>query len=442
MHVVSSPDLHVVASDHGDHKELSMAMHGLGWIAFDEGKYAEAVSWFSKAKECTPNNLDYELALAWALTRTGGTRELSNAENIAYGIVAHWNDPSAHVCLGVIYYKINRLVAAKYRFEKALGIDPCHGSHTDLGALYARMGKFDETVEELRLAVSLYPNDPAPSVELGALYLMRSVDRPGDAVAAFANARSVDPTSISAAMGLAHCHVLLGAEDDAEQELRSAIQRCQFGDRWRLHLALARILLNRAKKQQRMDLCAEAYVCATRALEVSPDSEAEPHFIAGAIRLAAGALTSISHGSSLFSRSAAHHLRECLRRAPDHAEALRGLRLIRDQRRARLPEIVSYTALGSFGLGLMTRGICMSVLTHRISPAVSVATMLGGVSLVIVAALAPLGLVKIKAFKVIEAEFNIDQSVITSGPVGELSFGLGRLDFALGPSGQRPSRRR
>ena len=83
--------------------ERAEAHHSLGWVAFTETDFITAEQEFRAAIEQQPGDLDYELALAWALTRQGGRRREDEAEQIATKVVERRPDPSAQVCLGSSY---------------------------------------------------------------------------------------------------------------------------------------------------------------------------------------------------------------------------------------------------------------------------------------------------------------------------------------------------
>jgi tetratricopeptide (TPR) repeat protein len=271
-------DLLATAANADEHAE---AHHSLGWVAFTETDFITAEQEFRAAIEQQPGDLDYELALAWALTRQGGRRREEEAEQIATKVVERRPDPSAHVCLGVLAFKRGGLAASEYHLNQALQIDPWHGSHTDLGALYSHIGRYDDAESELRQAVTRDWYDTVAHVELGRLFLQLGEQRLPDAEREFRQALACDPTSSSAAIGLAQALEKAGDEIAAESTLRQALRRQEAGDTWRTFLALARLLVQRGDKQQNSDLLADAYAQAQRAIGLAPDAEADPHFVAG-----------------------------------------------------------------------------------------------------------------------------------------------------------------
>ena len=148
----------------------------------------------------------------------------------------------------------------------ALQIDPWHGSHTDLGALYSHIGRYNDAESELQKAVTRDWYDTVAHVELGRLFLQLGEQHLPDAEREFRQALACDPASSSAAIGLAQALEKAGDEIAAESTLRQALRRQEAGDTWRTYLALARLLVQRGDKQQNSDLLADAYAQAQRAI--------------------------------------------------------------------------------------------------------------------------------------------------------------------------------
>jgi hypothetical protein len=72
--------------------------------------------------------------------------------------------------------------------------------------------------------------------------------------------------------------ILSPADAEAESVLRRLLLRQDVEQRWRVHLALGRLLVQRGDKQRNENLFAEAYAEAQKAIDLAPDNAAEPHF--------------------------------------------------------------------------------------------------------------------------------------------------------------------
>jgi tetratricopeptide (TPR) repeat protein len=429
-------DLLATAANADEHAE---AHHSLGWVAFTETDFITAEQEFRAAIEQQPGDLDYELALAWALTRQGGRRREEEAEQIATKVVERRPDPSAHVCLGVLAFKRGGLAASEYHLNQALQIDPWHGSHTDLGALYSHIGRYDDAESELRQAVTRDWYDTVAHVELGRLFLQLGEQRLPDAEREFRQALACDPTSSSAAIGLAQALEKAGDEIAAESTLRQALRRQEAGDTWRTFLALARLLVQRGDKQQNSDLLADAYAQAQRAIGLAPDAEADPHFVAGVALHRLGSLSVDARGRLGYRRRAMNHLRECVKRDEGHADAQRNLSLLEREMKVTAPAVWGGYAVAGVSLTLLAVMWVMFFLSTKVTAVLLSVTTPVLVGLFTIATLLPtLIRLRLPGF---EADLQAGTGVSTPGPTGDVTFSPGRFSAPTGPTGQPPPRK-
>ena len=427
-------DLLAAAASADEHAE---ARHSLGWVAFTEGDFITAEQEFRAAIKQQPDDLDYELALAWALTRQVGERRHEEAERIAINVAARRPDPSAHVCLGVLAFKRGGLAASEYHLNQALQIDPWHGSHTDLGALYSHIGRYIDAESELQKAVVRDWYDTVAHVELGRLFLQLGEQRLPDAEREFRQALACDPASNSAAIGLAQALEKAGDEIAAESTLRQALRRQEPGDTWRTYLALARLLVQRGDKQQNPDLLADAYAQAQRAIGLAPDAEADPHFVAGVALHRLGSLSVDARGRLGYRRRAMNHLRECVKRDEGHADAQRNLRLLEREMKVTAPAVWGGYAVAGVSLTLLAAMWVMFFLSTKVTAVLLSVTTPVLVGLFTIATLLPtLIRLRLPGF---EADLQAGTGMSTPGPTGDVTFSPGRFSAPTGPTGQPPS---
>jgi tetratricopeptide (TPR) repeat protein len=93
--------------------------------------------------------------------------------------------------------------------------------------------------------------------------------------------------------------------------------------RWRVHLALGRLLFQRGDKQRNENLFAEAYAEAQKAIDLAPNNEAEPHFLAGISYYQMSSLAQDLRGGLRYQSRAIHHLDAGLKRDKGNSEANR-----------------------------------------------------------------------------------------------------------------------
>jgi len=419
-------------------RERAAARYGLGWAAFAAGDYATAEQQFRAAMKDQPDDCDYRLGLAWALTRQSRDELWQEAEQIAYEVAERRPDSSAQVCLGVIAFKSGRPAPAEYHLRKALELDPYHGSHTDLGALYVQMARYTEAEAELRKAITRDWHDAAAHIELGSLFLQLEDGRLPDAQLEFRQALALDPASGIATIGLAQALAKSGDDAEAEAALRQALARQDISERWRTHLALARLLVQRGDKQQNPDLHAEAYAEAQQAISLAPDAEADPHFVAGVAHHRMGSLTAEARGRFAYRQRATHHLRQCLNRDPGHIEAQCNLHLLEREMKATAPAIWGGYAVAGVSLALLATMWTMFFLNSKVNTTLLSVNTPVLVGLFTVSTLLPtLVRLKLPGF---EADLQSGTGTISPGPTGEVTFGPGRFTVTTGPTGQIPRR--
>ncbi|MEV5741597.1 tetratricopeptide repeat protein [Microbispora rosea] len=420
-------------------REQAEALNGLGWVAFAKGQYTTAEKEFRAALDKHPVYPDYELGLTWSLARQTSERSWLEADRIASQIIERCQQqPSAHACLGILAFKQGNLASSEYHLKKALEIDPYHGSHTDLGALYVHMARYNEAETELRVAIERDWYDTAAHIELGNLFLLLGDDHLMDAERQFRQACATEATSVAATIGLAQALARVGNEADAEATLRGAIARQDKSERWRTHLALARLLVQRGDKQQNSDLHAEAYFEAQRAISLAPDKQADPHFVAGVAQHRMGSLSVETRGRFAYRRRALHHLNECIKRDPQHIEAQRNIHILEREMKAAAPAVWGGFAVASVSFILLATMWVMFFFSNKIPSTMLSITTPVLVGLFTVSTLLPtLIRLKLPGF---EADLQAGTSIITPGPTGDVTFGPGRFTVTTGPTGQLPQR--
>ena len=414
-----------------DERVRAKVNYGLGHVAFADGRYADAQNHFLQA--WTEHRiLPYQVAYAWSLARSGDENSLDLASDICDELTVASDDPMraiAHVCLGVIYFKQGRRDESKAHLEYALEISPAHGSRADLGALYAKMEAFDEAKAELQQAIEQDPDDAPAHIELGALLLRDNQIR--EAKSEFHKAAAVARVSVLATIGLAECYHFEGNEKGAENELRSAIRKAEGSDRWRLHAALARLLMCRGRDQQDDGLLDEAYRAACEAIKLAPGA-AEPHYLAGLARRLMADSTGSPGRRIAFQRSAIGHFHACRNRDDDNMEALRELDRLRGDRADRNGSIPGRLLLGSFGSAAILLSFAGVVKLLQM-PIDEISLILSAGLILLILAVVYDGLKHIKGPAGMELEFNPRDPLVAVGPVGRLAVGLDHVD--LPPSG-------
>ncbi|WP_158841507.1 tetratricopeptide repeat protein [Saccharothrix deserti] len=224
----------------------------------------------------------------------------------------------------------------------------------------SRAHEYDRAVAVATDALAKSPDSVPLRLALGRTHL--DAWRPGAALAVFEEARRLagpdDPRAIRARISrLRAARRFEEAEETARQALINA------PDEAALHVLLAEVYdhvraFDRAERQfaaareidpyhgSHADLGAlyvqmgryeEAYAQAQSAIESAPDTEADPHFVAGVAHHRMGSLAADARGRFGYRVRAMHHLRECLTRSRGHVDAQRNLQLLEREMKAVAP---------------------------------------------------------------------------------------------------------
>lgn len=417
--------------------ERAAAIYGLGWSDFAAGDFVSAAERFGKAVEKWPEDANYQLGLAWSLAVQQSADRWQRAEAIAYTVAESRPDPFAHACLGVIAFKRGSFGAAEYHLKKTLELDKYQGNYTDLGALYIQAGRYAEAEGNLRHAVERDWYDAAAHTELGCLHLLLGDDHLPDAQHEFRQALVIDPASVRAAVGLSEALSREGRDGDAETALRKAVDREATSDQWRLHDALALLLMRQGTKQQDNDLLEDAGKEAQLAIGQGPN-EAEPYLTAGLVQFRRASLTRDPLERRWFVRRARMYFKHCLEHDKHNVDARRYLDVLDRDMRWIAPGTFGGVALAGVSLTLLVVIWCVFLLTSKVSATLLSVNIPVLVGLFTISTLLPaLTRLRMPGF---EADLQPQSRQEQRGPTGEDSFGPGRLTVPSGPTGQIPRR--
>ena len=154
-------------------------LQGLGYLRRGASSADDAVALFRNAIAHDPG---YALAYAGLceafVTKRDGTRDnkwLEPArENCATSLRLNPNFAPAHVMLGAIYRRTNRLEESVREYNRALALDPSNAdAYTRLANITAATGKQAEAEALHKKAIAMRPGDWAPYYALGAFYWAR-----------------------------------------------------------------------------------------------------------------------------------------------------------------------------------------------------------------------------------------------------------------------------
>jgi tetratricopeptide (TPR) repeat protein len=410
-------------------EEIAEALAGLGWVTFAEGDYVTAEQDFREAVRLVPHRHEYQLARAWALVRQDDAGQRREAERIALAVLDEHEDAAVLVCLGVINFRLGRFAAAEHYLTRSIRIDPHRGSHTDLGALYTQIGRYDEAAEQLNIALQQDQSNTFARIELGNLRLL--TEQPQEAIKQFRSVPRTDPSAESATLGHAEALITLGRHRDAEGILRDHLRTTSPA--WRVHLALARVLFYQADTAQDNDLFAEAYQQAIEAVKNAPPTESDPHYVAAVCQVRLGGTITGALGSPGAYRRALRHLRRCLATNENHVEAQRVIHMLENESRSVRTAAVGTAIVATVAISLLAIMWTAFFLSTKITDVMITTITPILLGLIAIAVLLP-SLVRLK-MPGFEADLQARTSQVTSGPTGDVVIRSGDLAISTGPAG-------
>ncbi|MGD8624867.1 MAG: tetratricopeptide repeat protein, partial [Anaerolineae bacterium] len=100
-----------------DYKQRERALTGLGWIAYERGKYAEALRWFRQAIQANDESAEAWLGTGYALYEMERFEETQQIWKKAAELEPQ--DPTILISLGTVHWKLGGQAG------RALGYEPC-----------------------------------------------------------------------------------------------------------------------------------------------------------------------------------------------------------------------------------------------------------------------------------------------------------------------------
>ncbi len=210
------------------------ALHLLGVIALQSGKYEDAVNLINKA------------------------------------ITVNSSDPNFHSNCGDAWRAMGRLNEAVDSYQKAIRLKPdFYQAHNNLGNAYQQSGKLTEAFSRYQRAVELNADYPLAHFNLGNIFLEKGAS--DEAIACYQTALRLNPLfhEVYANLGIALQNT--GRLEEATVCYRKAVE--QRPDSYEAHNNLGVAL----KEQGKFN---EAIACHEKALELKPDShQAHGHLV-------------------------------------------------------------------------------------------------------------------------------------------------------------------
>jgi tetratricopeptide (TPR) repeat protein len=257
---------------------------GLGAVHLALGRYEGAESIFRNLLDLDP---DYQTLSANLALTLAARKKTNEAERLCQLTLSR--DPvnaRALACMGFVAFHRGHYQDSEDYFRRAIEVSRGEEGRVELAALYTHLGRYDRAEEILTEVCSERPDHARAHVEYGQLLLR--TDKRQEALKHLHHARALAPRSEVPARALALA--LLGSDEveKCEALLRDAIRNTDGENVWRLHLALAQVLIRTGEKQVDREYFEEARRVMSDAMchpACAGQERAEALFQAGYLRI-------------------------------------------------------------------------------------------------------------------------------------------------------------
>jgi len=240
------------------------ALHLLGVVAFQRGRYEEAVQWIDRAIALNPKHAGYHSNRGNALRRSQRFVEALASHERAIDLDPRSAD--VHHNRGLVLNDLGRFEEALASFARAIALEPRHAlAHANRGNSLKELRRFDEALASYDQAIALDPASAESHYNRGNA--LRGLERFEEAVADYDRAIALRPSFAEAHYNRA---VSLGDLDRPEEAVAGYDRVIE------LKPLYAEAHYNRGAALQRLDRPEEALASFERTLAVKPEY-AEAH---------------------------------------------------------------------------------------------------------------------------------------------------------------------
>ncbi len=196
------------------------AVHGLGLVRLQQGRYAEAVPLFRRAIKIDRSSAEAQHHLAVALAGLGRAAEA--VERFEKALAIRPDFPEAHDSLGHTLQMLGRFDHAIPHHEKALSLRPSYAeAHNNLGNALQSLGRRDKALAQYERALALQPAYAEAHNNMGRV--LAALGRHQDAVPCYERALAIRPDYADARVNLGNALWALGRHEQAIAEYGNAL---------------------------------------------------------------------------------------------------------------------------------------------------------------------------------------------------------------------------
>lgn len=192
--------------------DSDVALHCLGLIAYQKGKFNVAVKLIGRAASINPARPGYHTDLGLLLIKQGKPTEA--VPHLEAVVALDPGNVAAHCDLALVLHSQNKPDEAAACCRRALALDPTNReAHNNLGLALQTLGRFDEAAASFRRAVASDPGYAEAHNNLGVILSSRG--EPQQASESFQRAIALQPDFVGAHNNLGNSLRAEGKPDQA-----------------------------------------------------------------------------------------------------------------------------------------------------------------------------------------------------------------------------------
>jgi predicted O-linked N-acetylglucosamine transferase (SPINDLY family) len=196
------------------------ALHLLGALLNQRGRFAAAVDMIERAVRCRPTDPVLRHNLGNALKDAGRPTDAEESYRQAVKQLPDFAD--AHSNLGCLLHSLGRFAEAEQSLRQALAFEPRHAfAHNYLGMVLGDLGQLEEAVQSLRRALAIQPHYSHAHHNLGIALM--ELQQTEEAEQCYRKALALVPHFAAIHNDLGDALWALGRWEEAEQSYRQAL---------------------------------------------------------------------------------------------------------------------------------------------------------------------------------------------------------------------------
>ena len=193
------------------------------WICFTTTDPAEESQDRAKAKALLNHITPAEQSMVRWMAGVHENNYVEGIQAMNDAAQAYPHDKRLNFLIGYWLYKLDEYERSKTFTLQALEDDPAYATaYNQLGYLYSRVREYGKAIEAMEKYVKLLPNEPNPHDSYGEM--LRLSGRFDDALEQYRIALKIDPTFYISQKELGETYAVMGQEERARAEYARAIQ--------------------------------------------------------------------------------------------------------------------------------------------------------------------------------------------------------------------------